>query len=434
MFGLRIALSLFLVVAVSGCKTTGGKGSDIESLNNFRESDKGVTCTAEPSAAYSEQYDTYWERKSIDADVSYKERLKPVLASVPAGLQRWFFLKGGKIKYLGNPKEFCATRKGTVIDIIDYKGEISGCVHFVSSGDVVEMPQIFIGVTSTEYHTNLAELSNTVQGFSIVLASYATDIGGGTAPDSKGEVRYQFGKSDATMQDDKLALSFLFLDDLINAMKRDQSLYIPETYNKMIEDKSILDPAVSRDDRWKKVWAARGNDNYQAFMNMVFAQTFDSVHCSDETRALISGNDPVFGQAGRWYTKNMAPELKEVLADAPAESTTVKLTGNAETATGVSGDVTPNPDASAATLGLVAGYRFPILRAILRAPFAIAAYFIQNKPVRRWFAEHRPVRRFFAAILRVGVAIVRGTGAILRGGRRVLFPGNRCWRIRRWLC
>lgn len=433
MFGLRIALSLLLLVVASGCKTTGGnKGSDIQSLNNFRESEKGVICTATPSANYSERYDTYWEQKSIDADASYKERLKPVLASVPEGLQKWFFLKGGLLKYIGNAKEFCSTRKGTVVDVIDYKGEVGGCVHFEQNGDNIEMPKIYVGVTSGDYYTNLAELSNTVQGFSIVLASYASDIGGGTTPGADGTVRYEFGKSDAAMQEDKLALSFLFLDDLMNSMKRDQSLYVPEVYKTMIEDQAILDPNITRDERWKKVWAVRDSEKYQGFMNMIFAQTFDSANCSNETKALLEGEDPVFAQTGRWYKKNMEPELNAILADAPAEKPTASLTSTSSSY-GFTADVVPDPDKVKPAFGLVGG-RFPILRGVLRAPFAIGAYFVNNKPVRSWFAEHRPVRRFFAGILRGAGAVVRAGGAVLRRGARILFPGNRCWRIRRRLC
>lgn len=424
----KILAGVAAILAVAGCKTTSGGNSEVDALNNFQQSEKGVICKAEASPAYAERFDTYYAQGSIEiADkANYKERLKSVLAAVPSGFQEWYFLKGGELRYISNAKQFCETRRDSVVDIINHKGEVAGCVHFETVDNSVGMPKIYVGVTSTEYYANLAELSNAIQGFSIVLASYLTEIGPSNngQPDGSGNMIYEFGKNDQSMKDDKLSLSFLFLDDLIEAQKKDASLRIPDVYMSMIEDKSILDKNVSRDDRWKKVYAVRNTDSYKAFMNMILAQTFDSAHCSDETRALMIGENPVFGQTGRWYKGKMEQELYASIAkagseepvDASAVSTPASVNASAMALTA------PDVAKAGATAALV-GYRFPILRAIVRAPFVVARYFAQNRPVRTWFATHRPIRRLGAAIF---------GGPI--GRSRVLFPGNRCWRIRRWLC
>ncbi len=119
-----------------------------------------------------------------------------------------------------------------------------------------------------------------------------------------------------------------------------------------------------------------------------------------------------------------------------------------------SGDATPGKEVMSAApkaetesgVSLAGGRVFPVLGAVLHAPFAVAGYFVENRPVRTWFATHKPVRRVLFGTMRAIGNVARGavifTGRVTGGfvnavgnsvdriGWRL---GNGCF-IRRWRC
>lgn len=424
-----IVVGLSILVGVS-CRTPKGivANDDLKSLNSFKKDEEVRACKGKVTEPFSEQFDTYWAQKSIVANEGFKESLRPILAAVPAGLLKWFFLRGGDLQLVSKADDFCKASDRSSIALLGKNGDQVGCVNIATEVNSYLVPRIFVEVRGTTQEAQQAELSIAVQGFAVVTASYLSELGGGTT-DASSQLSYVYGSGDTVMRNDKLALSFLFLDDLVNGQKAND-LFIPDSMKAWIKDAKAYDGTVTRDDRWSAVYGLKDDNDFRQFTNAVLAHTLDSSWCGELTQEAGLESEVTFPQVRKWYSAKMEPELMATLNETDVDFTDSKVPiGAQQGSTGLGLTQSAAPDVSDQSLAAfsLAGGRFPILRGILRAPFAVVRYFAQNRPIAKWLAHHRPLRRAALAIFRGGARIIGGTG-------RVLFPGNRCWRIRRRLC
>lgn len=445
MFRHILTLSVF-ALSLSACKT--GGDATTKSLGSLAGDKTPYTCSATPGEKFNERYDTFWSHQGIVvSDARYKESLRGIFAAVPVELQSWFFLKGGSVRLIGNPKEVCASQEST--PLFYASGEQGGCVMFPKENELVGMPTIYVGVTAGTRGEQLEQASLVVSGFAAVLSSFLTEIAATDNLSSSNDLVYEFGAYDTEMRNVKSSLAFMVIEDLIRNKSADGKSFaesLPENYKSMVASSKVLDTSLSRDVRWKSFWDSYNDGGHREMTNFFVAQVFDAAWCSNASRELLFSEKSAFKDSGAYFKKNVEPLFNDAFAGNTA-SAQMKLTGDSQGGEGdyveesMSGAPSPN-----ASLSLTGRRMFPILGAVVNAPFAVGNYFLRNKPVRTWFETHRPVRRVVFGAARVvgnitrGVAIVSGravmgvarvTGnGLARMGYRVR---NGCM-IRRWRC
>jgi len=439
-----LLISGLLLCGLSSCKTS--DETALQSLGALAGDKNAAVCSATPAADFSERYDTFWAQKSIVADVGYKNQLKPVFAAVPTQLQSWFFLKGGKIQIIGGPKKFCDQAGGT--PLFYASGDKGGCVVFPKNNDLVGMPTIYVGITDTSIQGQAEQGSLIVSGFSAVLSSFLTEIALSDKLSGNNELLYEYGTYDTEMHNLKSSLAFMVIEDLLNNKNGDGKSFaesMPGEYKDLIASSKVLDTSLSRDDRWKAFWAAYSDSGHRQMTNYLVAQAFETSWCSDTTRAVMFNKDAIFAKTGNYFTRSVEPVFTQVYAGS---------SGSVASLTDVNGNATPGTEvmssapngAAESGMNLDGGRAFPVLGAVLHAPFAVAGYFADNRPVRTWFATYQPVRRVLFGTLQAIGNVARGavifTGRVAGGfvnavgngidriGWRL---GNGCF-IRRWRC
>ncbi len=419
----RIWIAAGLFSTLAACKTTSeGTRSEVESLDMFIDGAKAEACVGEPTAEFDERYDLIWEKKGIIADEGYKKPLRPIMAAIPTGFMQWYFLNGGTMQIIGKPASYCPEGRSDSVNLYSAVGSVTGCVRFPNNGQQSSMPKMYIGVEGNTIASQAIELSAAVQAFGVVFGSFLSELGTVDTSNASDTITYDFGKNDDEMKNDKVSLAFLLLDDLV--ISSESAAKLPENYRHLVRSSVALDKSQSRDARWAAVWKLHksGDENFKKFQNAVLAHTFESALC--RSSAALTAKDSPVRQTAKYYLDNMHGDIVESFQVEPLNAST---SSPATVTNSSASDSSVTAAATTTSLSLTRYYRFPLLRGIIRAPFAIAAYFIENRPVRTFFATHKPVRRAAVAVFRGGARIVGGVG-------RVVFPGDRCWRLRRRLC
>ncbi len=415
--GIWVAATVFS--SLLGCKTTTTRmESKVDSLDVFATGAKGATCRGTVTPAHEERFETYWKQGSILAHEGFKDSLKSILAAVPAGLTQWYFLQGGSIRLVGNAAQICPEGLDSSINLYSSEGAVTGCVQFDASDQQTSMPKLYIGVSARTYEGQQIELAAAVQGFTVIFSSFLSELGQADSTNSADTISYTFGTNDEEMRLHKVHLSFALLDDIVDATHGGTQL--PDMYRILIQSHIALDRSQPRDARWSALWNlhATGNVNFKKFANAALAHTMESVLCQSP-KDLLAESSP-FRQTVRYYLEKMHQPVMQALA---AEEVPNKA--DAEPAIHQNNE---SGSGDSVYMALTGDYEhFPILRGIVRAPFAVGAYFVNNRPVRTFFAEYRPMRRAAVAVFRGGARIVGGVG-------RMVFPGDRCFRVRRRLC
>ena len=173
-------------------------------------------------------------------------------------------------------------------------------------------------------------------------------------------------------------------------------------------------------------------------------QVFETKWCNATTRAVLA-EGAVFRDTGTYFAKEVEPIFTAALAPVQAGTQLAE----AEVITTGSAPMAAAPSINNAG-GMALGERvFPVLGAIIRAPFAVGNYFVENRPVRTFFQTYQPVRSVFVGAMRavgaVGQFVVQGAGNILdtvSGGRigsgqvlgRIGYRIENGCLIRRWRC
>lgn len=438
----HILVASSVVWGLSACKTA--SESNVQSLGSMAGDKTPFTCSAAGNEKFNERYDTFWSQGGVSAPAGYKESLKGIFASVPSELQAWYFLKGGSVRLIGNPKEVCGKVEST--PLFYSSGEQGGCVMFPKENNLAGMPTIYVGVTAATRSEQLEQASLIVSGFASVLSSFLTEIANTENLSSSNDLVYEFGAYDKEMRNVKASLAFMVIEDLVknkNSEGKSFAETLPDNYKSMISSSKVLDTSIDRDSRWKAFWEAYNDSGHREMTNFLTAQVFESAWCSDTTRAVLFGDKASFSETGRYFKKEVEPVFAEAFAGNTSQNS-MGLTSD-------SGDVNTAEVMSAAPNGresfdLGRGRLFPVLGAVLSAPFAVGRYFVQNKPVRSWFATHRPIRRVVFGTLQVignvgrGVAIfsgraVLGVGRVMGNGlSRVGYRISNGCLIRRWRC
>jgi hypothetical protein len=444
-------------LTLSACKST-GSATSTKGLDALTGEKSDAVCSGDISSDFSERYDTFWSRKSIDGAQGYQNNLKKIFAAVPLQLQSWFFLKGGKVQLIGNPAQFCGGLDATNLYRAD--GSVGGCLHIPRSDSLASMPVIYVGISGADYQTQMQQASLIVQGFAALTSSFVTEVALAENLTSNNELLFEFGTYDVEMRNVKAGMAFMVIDDLINNKNSEGKTYaegLSSELKSMVASSRVLDGSVDRDTRWKGFWESYNSQGHREFTNFAVAQVLDSAWCSDKTRESLFAENALFRRTGKYFKAELEPMLAGAFNgnDGGNNGTNSGSSGNQPQAASLVGtDEAPaagevmsaTPDEKAA-LGLNGyGRPFPVLGAVLRAPFAVGAYFVQNRPVATWFATHQPVRRVMWGTARAVGTIVRGT-AIVTGrvaGRVVNVVGgglsrigyrvsNGCF-IRRWRC
>ena len=427
---------------LSSCKTS--SDSTTQSLGGLAGDKTPYTCSAAGGDKFGERYDTFWAQKSIQAPEGYKDSLRGIFAAVPMELQSWFFLKGGNVQLIGNPKEACASQEST--PLFYSSGDQGGCVMFPKENGLAGMPTIYVGVTGKTKAEQQEQASLIVGGFAAVLSSFLTEVAMADNVSSQNDLVYEFGAYDKEMRNVKAGLAFMVIEDLIKNKNSEGKTYaesLPDNYKAMISSSKVLDASVDRDTRWKAYWGAYNDAGHREMTNFLVAQVFESAWCSDTTRAVLFDGKAPFAETGRYFKKEVEPVFADSFSGEAAKGE-LGLTDAVDTkSTSETLSETPNGRTS---LDLGGRRMFPILGAIVTAPFAVGRYFAQNRPVRTWFGTHRPVRRVLfgaaQAIAAVGRGAVVFTGRAVMGVARVTGNGlarvgyrvrNGCL-IRRWRC
>ena len=436
----------FLALGFNACKTSGD--STTQSLGALAGDKTPYTCSASAGEKFNERYDTFWSQQSINvADARYKESLKGIFAAVPVELQSWFFLKGGSVRLIGNPKEVCAAQEST--PLFYNSGEQGGCVVFPKENELVGMPTIYVGVTASTRVEQQEQASLIVSGFAAVLSSFLTEIATTDNLSPANDLVYEFGAYDTEMRNVKSSLAFMVIEDLIrnkNADGKSLAETLPDNYKSMISSSKVLDSSLSRDARWKAFWESYNDAGHREMTNFFVAQVFDAAWCSDASRSLLFADKAPFRDSGAYFKKNVEPIFSDAFAAKPSAAT-MNLAGSSETSDGSYAEETMSGAPSNRDgLALTGRRMFPILGAVVNAPFAVSQYFRNNRPVRQWFSTHRPVRKVVFGAARVVSNIGRGvavfSGRAVMGVARVTGNGlsrmgyrvrNGCL-IRRWRC
>ncbi|MEI6832526.1 MAG: hypothetical protein WCL28_00925 [bacterium] len=434
------------VLGLNACKTSGD--STTQSLGGLAGDKTPYTCSASAGEKFNERYDTFWSQQSIQvADARYKESLKGIFAAVPVELQSWFFLKGGSVRLIGNPKEVCSAQEST--PLFYSSGDQGGCVVFPKENELVGMPTIYVGVTAGTRAEQQEQASLIVSGFAAVLSSFLTEIAATDNLSPSNELVYEFGAYDTEMRNVKSSLAFMVIEDLIknkNADGKSLAETLPDNYKSMISSSKVLDSSLGRDARWKAFWESYNDAGHREMTNFFVAQVFDAAWCSDASRALMFADKAPFSNSGAYFKKNVEPIFTETFSGTPG-SAQMNLAGSSESGSDSYVDEAMSGAPSTADSFSLTGRRmFPILGAVVNAPFAVGRYFVKNQPVRRWFSTHRPVRRVISGAARVIGNVGRGvavfSGRAVMGVSRVAGNGlarmgyrvrNGCL-IRRWRC
>jgi hypothetical protein len=439
-----------LALILNSCKTSGD--STTQSLGALTGDKTPYTCSAAANDKFNERYETFWAQQGIVVgDARYKDTLKGIFAAVPLELQSWFFLKGGSIRLIGNPAEVCARQEST--PLFYSSGDQGGCVMFPKENEMVGMPTIYVGITAGTNAEQLEQASLIVSGFAAVLSSFLTEIAATDNLSPSNDLVYEFGAYDTEMRNVKSSLAFMVIEDLIkNKGAEGKSLAetLPDNYKAMVATSKVLDSSLDRNTRWKAFWESYNDAGHREMTNFFVAQVFDAAWCSDASRALLMSETAPFKSTGAYFKKNVEPLFTDAFAGNEASSSQMNLSGDSDQHDGSyveeSMDSAPSIGDNDG-LSLTSRRRmFPILGAVVSAPFAVGRYFNQNKPVRSWFATHRPVRRVLSGAATVVSNIGRGvavfSGRTVRGVARVTGNGlnrmgyrvrNGCL-IRRWRC
>ncbi len=440
----HLLISGLVLCGLGSCKTP--TESSLQSLGALAGDKNPAVCSATPAADFSERYDTFWAQKSIVAAIGYKEPFRPIFAAVPTQLQSWFFLKGGKIQLIGGPKKFCDQAGGT--PLFYASGDKGGCVVFPKNNPLVGMPTIYLGVTANTAHEQAEQASLIVSGFSAVLSSFLTEIALSDKLSNSNELLYEYGTYDTEMHNLKSSLAFMVIEDLLNNKNGDGKSFaesMPGDYKALIASSKVLDTSISRDARWKAFWAAYSDSGHRQMTNYFVAQAFETSWCSDTTRAVMFNKDAIFTKTGNYFKKSVEPVFTQVYSGAGGSvASLTEDNGKATPGTEVMSSA-PN-DSADSGMSLDGGRVFPVLAAVLNAPFAVSGYFAENRPVRIWFATYQPVSRVMFGTMQAIDNVARGTviftGRVVGGfvnaiGNDIDRIGwrleNGCF-IRRWRC
>lgn len=396
---------LILLAGVSStqCKTTsspagGGGTSNIASLAALQANSRAAACVGDANdSEFREHFETHWEAGGFEMHPGFKEMIAIPMAAVPVALMDRYFMLGGRITLDTNTMIACDERKGSAggaVEMVDDEGKHAGCVYFGADKNRITVPQIYVQVLENTLDEQQVQLSRVVQGFAMVFASFFSHLE--VAEGREGDISaYKLNRGDNAMAEARKKLRVALLQD-VAALSLS-----PDTVSQWDED-------------------------------TVLAQLLDSALCNDTTRALIAapGDDALFKESGRIFRTDVVGQLGSIMKSKTLAD--LAITESAQVRPSQPTD--PFGDAPEALEGSTEhtafGDNFPILARIFSAPIAVVEYFRDNRPIRTWFQEHRPVRRFAAAIGEGGRQILSRIG---QGLRRV-FPGDRCWRLRRRLC
>lgn len=417
-----LLISVIASIGVMGCKTANVSSS--KSLEGLSGNSSNATCSGQVTDSYKERFEAFWSVKSIVADDGYKDPIMKIMAGIPIQLQTWFFTKGGKVQLIGNATDFCTTRNATPLFMND--GNMGGCMHFEKSGNDVGMPSIYIGVSASTAQEQASQASLIVQGFAAVVSSFLTEVGGGQKLESDGSLKLTMGGQDSEIKNLKAGLAFIVIEDLMKIKREDGKSFadsIPATF-KEIAKTQVFDAKVERNTRWSKFYLSFDEVASRDFINYIVAQVFETQWCSDTTRAAMVGEGSPFKDTGHYFRKEVAPVFEEAFAEKATPAT--QLAEDTEVVAGPEMAMSEAPSLSGSTA--LGGRVFPVLGAVLRAPFAVANYFVENRPVRTYFQTYQPVRQVLVGALRVAGAaarfVVQGTGAVIQGVGQVVGGGN----------
>jgi hypothetical protein len=432
-----------LGLGLSSCKST-GPTSSTKGLDAFTGQKGEAVCSAAVSSQFTDRYDTFWNQGGIQGPKGYQNNLKSIFAAVPLELQSWFFLKGGKLQLIGNAKEFCGSVDATNLYRAD--GSVGGCLNIPKVDGLSGMPSIYVGVDAADFKSQMEQASLIVQGFAAMTSSFLTEIALAEKLSEGNDLLFEFGAYDVDMRNLKASLAFMVIEDLINNKNSDGKSYaenLPDDMKALVASSKVLDASLDRDTRWKAFWGAYGDQGHREFTNFAVAQVLDSAWCNDSTRNAVLATGSIFNKTGAYFRAEVEPVMAEAFNGTPGQ-TSASLADNSSSE--YAEEVMAAAPVAGASFNLARGRAFPVLGAVVRAPFAVGNYFVQNKPVRSWFANHQPVRRTLWGAARFvggaarGVAIV--SGRVVGGVARVAGNGfsrmgyrvrNGCF-IRRWRC
>lgn len=433
----------FLGIGLASCKST-GPTSSTKGLDAFTGQKSEAVCSAAVTSEFTDRYDAFWSQGSIQGANGYQNNLKSIFAAVPLELQSWFFLKGGKLQLIGNPKEFCGSIDATNLYRAD--GSVGGCVNIPKVDGLATMPAIYVGVNAPDYKTQMEQASLIVQGFAAMTSSFLTEIALADNLSSGNDLLFEFGAYDVEMRNLKASVAFMVIEDLLGNKNTDGKSYaetLPDDLKSMLASSKVLDASLDRNSRWKAFWGAYGDQGHREFTNFAVAQVLDSAWCNDATRNSMFAQGAIFSKTGAYFKAEVEPVMADVFSSSP-QQTSASLADNSTKE--YAEEVMAGAPEATTSLSLARGRAFPVLGAVVRAPFAVGSYFVQNKPVRSWFAQQQPVRRALWGTARVIGGVARGaaivSGRVVGGVARVAGAGfsrmgyrvrNGCF-IRRWRC
>jgi hypothetical protein len=429
----RFLLFLGLMASIVGCKSlNSSKGKSLDALAGEKSEN---ICHAQASANFDERYDTFWAQKSILGE-GYQDRLKGIFAAVPLELQSWYFLKGGVVKLVGNAKAGC-DKLADATALFRNSGEIGGCIDSPRDKSLATMPTMYIEVSATTYQEQMEQASLIVQGFGVVLSTFVTEIALAENLSDQNDLMYELGTYDTEMRNLKAGLAFVVIDDLLKGKNADGKPYaesMPDQFKSKIASSKALDGTLDRDTRWAAFWNAYNEQGHREFINYVVSQVFETHWCNDKTRSMMYGDTAVFKDTGKFFKKDVEPVFAAAFDGQPQDAGSASLAEDSSSNVSFATEVmsgAPSADVAGLDAGLElgGGRVFPVLGAVLRAPFAVARYFSQNKPVRTWFSTHQPVRKVLWGAAQAVRTVARGaavvTGRVVGSVGRAVFgyPG-----------
>jgi hypothetical protein len=431
-------------VGLASCKITGPM-STTKGLDALGGEKTEAVCSASPSQEFNDRYSSFWSQSSIIGDGNYQNNLRSVFAAVPLELQSWFFLKGGKFQLIGNAQQFCTSMDAT--NLYRRDGSIGGCLSIPKATGLTSMPSMYIEISARDYKSQMEQASILVQGFAALTSSFVTEIALADRLSNNNELLYEYGANDAAMKNLKVSLAFMVIEDLLNSKDSSGKSYaesLPQEIKSMLSSSKVLNASMDRSTRWQGFWAASGEQGHREFTQFAVAQTLDSAWCNDATRGQLFAEGALFKRTGSFFKREFEPVLSEAFSGTPQQVST-NLTGSPAVATSANA-LTPAMPTAESGLNLSDTAAFPILGAVVRAPFAVNAYFAANRPVRSWFANYQPVRRVLWGTGQTVTGVARGaaivSGRVAGGVSRIMDAGaarvgyrvqNGCF-IRRWRC